>query len=960
MEEESTLDFKALMDKFQDKELLKVKEPSNNRPKPALPEKPKVVPPPQSPSHYMPTGAKPSLLTSINNNLESKTPVAPRVVFKDEKKASKKPLIQTKSKTKESKLKVGKDKSKSKEKIQYEPLEPKPKKDSKEKKKESTAVLVPATAPPKNSAFRKKGFLGLKKTSKRDSWEVPSELILDSSSLEVSGPVPLVPALTPPPVDLIPPPVDPIPPRVDPIPPVDPIPTPVELIPPPVELIPPPDFIPEVPASPESPALESETNVLVETLNISRPSSQNKVAPSVTPPLITADQEVYFRATIPSPELEAAAEGPIDLTALEIPPPSVGIGLPASPKSERPLSALSVLERAEEMSPGKSTPPGDQRIFNALEKARRMAQGLSKPASPLPVSPSPEENPDLQPDLHPDLPDGLTQPLYELPPIDYENKMGKYLLPKPEEVNGLDHRSSLVLEGISDEDVPEKPEVPPPPPPKRVQSISEPLGPPPTPPRPLSEDLSASFNPSPVLEDNAVLIPVPVEFSEPETDVGPQADVLVFENVTPEAHSPELPVSECANGDDHVPDSPVGPPLPDHHGNGIALPAAEVNTTPVFEEEVPQSPSNRDSLMIMPGGQAENNPYESTENVYEDVTSKKDKKGKSDGKKRKGPPKNPYAEAQEAAEEKTKTGRFGKADKKASATAEGPDEKELKKREKQRLEKEKKEMKERQEREKKEQKEREKRENEMKKKFKITGQEDTMYQAKVTVTTKGRKHDLPVKAGDTISIIRTTNCPKGKWLARDSTNNYGYVAVNHVELDIKEMLELGKKSSIHRKISTEVIEPEATSTGSRASNHYPNESFTDDSEEWTCDDDEPVSPVEHIDPQLPMGHTRALSMPDMGDMEDTELPIIHQYSQSELADGSQIQARHGALQRLSTFFADPSSSAAEPDTTHEVVEEIMEDKAPMPEASTTEEIDFENPNVFFIPPPEQYADYTEE
>lgn len=46
-----------------------------------------------------------------------------------------------------------------------------------------------------------------------------------------------------------------------------------------------------------------------------------------------------------------------------------------------------------------------------------------------------------------------------------------------------------------------------------------------------------------------------------------------------------------------------------------------------------------------------------------------------------------------------------------------------------------------------------------------------MYQATVTVTTKGRKNDLPLKNGDTISIIRTTNCPKGKWLARDSTNN---------------------------------------------------------------------------------------------------------------------------------------------------------------------------------------------
>lgn len=61
-----------------------------------------------------------------------------------------------------------------------------------------------------------------------------------------------------------------------------------------------------------------------------------------------------------------------------------------------------------------------------------------------------------------------------------------------------------------------------------------------------------------------------------------------------------------------------------------------------------------------------------------------------------------------------------RGDKKSTLVAEGPDGKELKKREKQRLEKEKRELKEKQEREKKEQKEREKRENEIKKKFKVS------------------------------------------------------------------------------------------------------------------------------------------------------------------------------------------------------------------------------------------------
>lgn len=225
----------------------------------------------------------------------------------------------------------------------------------------------------------------------------------------------------------------------------------------------------------------------------------------------------------------------------------------------------------------------------------------------------------------------------------------------------------------------------------------------------------------------------------------------------------------------------------------------------------------------------------------------------------------------------------------------------------------------------------------------------------MTVTTKGRKNDLPVKDGDTISIIRTTNCPKGKWLARDSSNNYGYVAVNHVDLDIKEMLELGKKAAVSRMNSTSV-EPEAASTGSRASNHYPNESFTDDSEEWTCDDDEPLSPAEHVEPQLPIAHTRTHSMPDMGDTGQEELIVNHHHSQSDLVEGSHVQARHEALQKLATFFHPPKSTA--PTASPEPATKAITEEAPVPGSSPSQPLDFEIPDI--IPPPEQYADFSEE
>lgn len=43
----------------------------------------------------------------------------------------------------------------------------------------------------------------------------------------------------------------------------------------------------------------------------------------------------------------------------------------------------------------------------------------------------------------------------------------------------------------------------------------------------------------------------------------------------------------------------------------------------------------------------------------------------------------------------------------------------------------------------------------------------------------------------------------------------GYVAVDHVELDIREMVELGKKTAINRKSGSSVVDGEVTSTGSR-------------------------------------------------------------------------------------------------------------------------------------------------
>ncbi|KAK1797436.1 hypothetical protein P4O66_008814, partial [Electrophorus voltai] len=214
--------------------------------------------------------------------------------------------------------------------------------------------------------------------------------------------------------------------------------------------------------------------------------------------------------------------------------------------------------------------------------------------------------------------------------------------------------------------------------------------------------------------------------------------------------------------------------------------------------------------------------YEVCENIYEEVQTATRFHFGHNSHKRKGTPKIWFS----------MLGNVSLSVRKDRISPDQQDDKDLRKREKQRLE-----------RERKEQKEREKKENEMKKKFKITGLEEPVYHARVLVASKLRKRDLQVKSGDTVSIIRTTNCPKGKWLARDSQHNYGYISVMNVELNMKEMLELGRRAS--QVVGRGQGETDTTSLSSRSSHHNPTLtcSFSGDSEEWSGDE-ETLSPVQ--------------------------------------------------------------------------------------------------------------------
>ncbi|KAL0966267.1 hypothetical protein UPYG_G00293170 [Umbra pygmaea] len=327
------------------------------------------------------------------------------------------------------------------------------------------------------------------------------------------------------------------------------------------------------------------------------------------------------------------------------------------------------------------------------------------------------------------------------------------------------------------------------------------------------------------------------------------------------------------------------------------------------------------------------NYYETYGGVYEVVQNIDKLTRNQNSRKQKVPPKNPYGTPHPMKEE-TRLNIWPRNSCKERPSPENQEDKEQKKREKHRLEK-----------EKKEQKEREKKENEMKKKFKVTGQEEPMYHARVSVACKLQKNDLPVKTGDTVSIIRTTSCPKGKWLVRNTNHKYGYISVMNVELNIKEMLELGKKAQAAGRGGN--ADGDTISVGSRASNHYPlsNNSFTDDDDEWTLEED-------NISPSLENRiHNRTVSMPDMLCSQ----PAV----QHTLSDGSiddlHTQARHEALQKLAIFFHQDKDDTMENEestcTSAEAPSILFAVEEPQ---YSGQDVDFAD--VELLPPPDLYAD----
>ncbi|XP_047223649.1 uncharacterized protein si:ch211-188c16.1 isoform X3 [Girardinichthys multiradiatus] len=480
----------------------------------------------------------------------------------------------------------------------------------------------------------------------------------------------------------------------------------------------------------------------------------------------------------------------------------------------------------------------------------------------------------------------------------------------------------------------------------------------------LVKEVSAGWCQTPIKKDVSVLDPPdfpdsktseletadnePVDIAAIETEA---LDIFVGNPTTPiicevtDYHAPDSALSVC---DPAEPDRSQFPelPLPERWSNSKeaavdAFPnsrseetdvgAADCMSVPEETEPLGRPTSNHETQM-QPRWFCEHNHksnYETCDNVYEDVELNK-LLASHTSTKQKNKLKNPYVDSLSRKGETCLHKRPRHPWQHPSPNT--ADHKEQRKREKQRLEK-----------ERKEQKEREKKENEMKKKFKVTGEEEPMYHAKVTVASKVRKNDLPVKNGDTVSIIRTTNCPKGKWLARDANHKYGYISVMNVELNIKDMLELGKKAQAAGRGA--YLEPDTVSIGSRSSN-FPllTSSFTDDSEEWACED-ETLSPSyeSHIAQQT---------------VSEPEVSCIYVDGQHTLSDSNleelHTQTRHEALQKLAFLFqhskdelGDGGAAPINSDTSSFL---CSFEEPPYPE----QEIDFTE--MEFLPPPPLYAD----
>ncbi|XP_015826283.3 FYN-binding protein 1 [Nothobranchius furzeri] len=166
----------------------------------------------------------------------------------------------------------------------------------------------------------------------------------------------------------------------------------------------------------------------------------------------------------------------------------------------------------------------------------------------------------------------------------------------------------------------------------------------------------------------------------------------------------------------------------------------------------------------------------------------------------------------------------------------------------------KKEAKRQQEQEKKEQLAKQKKQNELKKNFQIHSEVQALHTARVRYDWPGDgKLDLSVQQGQSIEILRVENNPSGKWLARSTSGNYGYISNTCVDIDYEA---IKRKMPRIRKMDTLDLPPPPPdplprlSMESNSGDSFPPEDDDYDDVQPIPEDFPPPPPEINIDPKV--------------------------------------------------------------------------------------------------------------
>ncbi|XP_072529488.1 uncharacterized protein [Salminus brasiliensis] len=236
----------------------------------------------------------------------------------------------------------------------------------------------------------------------------------------------------------------------------------------------------------------------------------------------------------------------------------------SSSTSPKPISALSVLARAEEMAPIRHA-PHDQRVLNLLEKAKRkqtvshhmptlstpeteemtLLDRTSPAFTPLESSAPENSQPEAaRPEPVPTVeaapvPQTLVVDLPDIPPVDYEEQSRHCTTvvsdtPSSESAltNGLDHSRASPVPKVPAEQKPATVKAKPPPPPPRKTPLTIRNGSV-TPEKPAcvtSTDVQTSTLPAQPVEENGIIIPAPVDFTSENSTLDDSDDSSEFMN----------------------------------------------------------------------------------------------------------------------------------------------------------------------------------------------------------------------------------------------------------------------------------------------------------------------------------------------------------------------------------------------------------------------------------------------